>query len=401
MKHLKINLVATAIFCVFNAMAASTQEVSYYFHPKNGSESAQCKPYSDPRAQAKEQSFDVVMQGKPITQRPKNVIFIVGDGMGTAQVYSSIVAQGEQSQFLRFPFTGFSRTYCLDRYTTDSGAGGSALMTGHKVNYSAIAMAPDSTCWPSFLKVAHDRMGKKTGFVVSCSPLDATPASTYGHAMNRHEWDNLSMQMARCSHDVMIGADRKSFTPQYRKDGLAPIDTMVKRGYTMIYDTTELYQTTATRLCALMSADQAPGNALKRHNWLAPSARKAIELLSQESQGFCLMIEGSQIDWACHNNEFPYMLHELAEFEQMLKVVLDWAEKDGQTLVVVTADHETGGLTLHNGDIQDQETTNFHFTSGGHTGVMVPLFAYGPGAERFSGVHQNTDFFQLILDLLK
>lgn len=333
--------------------------------------------------------------------KPKNVIFVVGDGMGTAQVYASIVAQGEASQFLRFPFTGFSRTYCLDRYTTDSGAGGTALMTGHKVNYHAIALSPDSVMHPSFLQVAHDQMGKKTGFVVTCSPLDATPASTYGHAQERSEWDNLSMQMALCCHDVMIGADRKSFTPKYRKDGLAPIDTMVKRGYTMVYDTTELYRTKATRLCALMSKDSGPGNARKRSNWLAPSAMKAIDILSKNKKGFCLMIEGSQIDWACHNNDFSYLLKELNEFEMMLKAVLDWAEKDGETLVIVTADHETGGLTLNNGDIEERETTITHFTSLNHTGVMVPVFAYGPGAERFTGVHQNTDFFQIILDLLK
>ncbi|MCF0212129.1 MAG: alkaline phosphatase [Bacteroidales bacterium] len=343
----------------------------------------------------------LLMGGTAVAQKPKNVIFIVGDGMGTAQVYSSIVAKGEGSQFLRFPVTGFSRTYCLDRYTTDSGAGGTALMTGHKVNYHAIALSPEGVEWPSFLKVAHDELGKKTGIVVTCSPLDATPASTYGHVPERSQWDTLSMQMAQCCHDVIIGGDRKSFQPKHRKDGKAPIDTLERRGYTMVYSQDDLYAQDASRLCALLTDDWDAGNAEKRNNWLAPSAEKAINILNRNEQGFVMMIEGSQIDWACHANNFDAMLMELNEFELMLAKVLDFAEKDGNTLVVVTADHETGGLTLNKGDIDAHETTEHHYTTTNHTGVMVPVFAYGPGAERFAGIQQNTDFFNKILDLLR
>lgn len=335
------------------------------------------------------------------TPKVKNVIFIVGDGMGTAQVYSSIVARGQESQFLRFPFSGFSRTYSLNKYTTDSGAGGSALMTGHKVNNYHIALSPDGMGHPSFLKVAHDEYGKKTGIVVTCSPLDATPASTYGHVDDRHKWDELSMQMALCDHDVIIGADLNSFLPENRKDGMAPLDTLARRGYSLIYAQDQLYSTTHHRLAAFLDKDKYPGDAEKRNNWLAPSSQKAIEILSQHDKGFVMMIEGSQIDWACHNNDFPYMQKEMEEFEMMLKAVLDFAEKDGQTLVIVTADHETGGLTLNEGSIDDNLTSEAKFTTGGHTGVMVPVFAFGPGAERFSGIQQNTDFFNKILELIK
>lgn len=331
----------------------------------------------------------------------KNVIFVIGDGMGTAQVYASIVAQQGQSQFLRFPFSGFSRTYSNNKYTTDSGAGGSALMTGHKVDNYHIALGPDGTPYPSILTTAHRELGKSTGFVCTCTVLDATPASTYGHVTDRHLFDSLSMQMALCEHDVMIGADMKHFMPAFRKDSKAPIDTLEGRGYKMAYSMKDLLETQSNRICALLSNDDAPGDAEARDNWLVPSTMKALQTLNQNPKGFVMMVEGSQIDWAGHNNDFPYLLKELSEFEQTLATILAFAEQDGHTLVVVTADHETGGLTLNDGNINDGTTTNPKFTTGSHTGVMVPVFAYGPGAEHFSGIHENTDFYNIILNLLR
>ena len=164
---------------------------------------------------------------------PRNVIFVVGDGMGTAQVYSSVVAQGDNSVFLQFPYSGFSRTYSRNRYTTDSGAGGSALMTGHKVDNYHIALGPRNIWYPSFLVTAKRMFGMAAGFVVTSSVLDATPASTYAHVSDRHLSDSISMQMAQCGFEVMIGGDMNHFLPENRKDGLAPLDTLKARGYKM------------------------------------------------------------------------------------------------------------------------------------------------------------------------
>ena len=138
---------------------------------------------------------------------------------------------------------------------------------------------------------------------------------------------------------------------------------------------------------------------MERGRMLTLGSLKAIETLNQYDNGFVLMIEGSQIDWACHNNDSLYLTAEMADFEDMLNAVLDFAERDGNTLVVVTADHETGGLTLLKGDIE-QGVNRYSWATGGHSGVMVPVFAYGPGAERFSGVHQNTDFYGLFMELM-
>ena len=331
---------------------------------------------------------------------PRNVIFIVGDGMGTAQVYTSIIAQkGDNSAFLRFPYTGFSRTYSNNKYTTDSGAGGSALMTGHKVDNYHIAKGPDGTDYPSFLITAKHHFGKAAGFVVTSSVLDATPASTYAHVTYRKLFDSISMQMALCPFEVMIGNDAWSFQTANRKDGKAPIDALMARGYEMAYTIQDLMRVKGHKICALLSGKEAPA-ATKRGRMLTLGTLKAIEALNFYDNGFTLMVEGSQIDWACHNNDSAYLAAEMADFEDMLHAVLDFAERDGKTLVIVTADHETGGLTLKDGSVQ-QGVSRPSWSTGSHTGVMVPVFAYGPGAEQFTGIMQNTDFYNKILNLLK
>lgn len=329
---------------------------------------------------------------------PKNVILIVGDGMGTAQVYSSVVAQqGDNSQFLRFPYTGFSRTYSKNKYTTDSGAGGSALMTGHKVNNQAIAMSPEGHAHPTLFEELQ-RKGLATGFVVTCSVLDATPASTYAHVPYRKMYDTISLQMARCGHSVMIGGDRNHFLPEKRHDGTTPLDTLSERGYEMAYSIEALKHCKGDLLCALVS-DDSPAKYPERGELLCEGVKKALSMLNRNDKGFALMIEGSQIDWACHNNDSAYLRNEMADFERMLAIVIDFAKRDGNTLVVVTADHETGGLVVDGGNIEKGEN-NCRFITGGHSGVMVPVFAYGPGAEHFTGIQQNTDIPKKIKTLM-
>lgn len=320
---------------------------------------------------------------------PKNVILIVGDGMGVAQVYSSVVAEkGDNSAFLRFPYTGFSRTYSLNKYRTDSSAGGTALTTGQKVENYHVNCAPDSSRYRTIFDDAIDA-GKSTGFVVTSGCMDATPASTYGSVPYRKMYDTLSLQLAQCQHSVMIGGGAKYFLPENRKDGLSPLDTLAKRGYSVVYNFDSMMSFSGDRMVALLYEGK-PLPEPERGDVLRPASMKAIEMLSRNPKGFTMMIEGSQIDWACHDNDSAYLRAELADFELMLHAVLDWAEKDGNTLVVVTADHETGGLTLPDGDIEEG-INNFRFHWGSHTGCMVPVFAYGPGAERFSGIQQNTD----------
>lgn len=336
-------------------------------------------------------------ESQPAPAAPRNVIFVVGDGMGTAQVYASIAAQRGNSMFLRFPCTGFSCTYSNNKYTTDSGAGGSALMTGHKVDNYHIALAPDGSFVPSFLTKAK-AAGMGAGFVVSSTVLDATPASAYAHVPYRKMFDTISLQMVQSGFDVMIGGGKKYFEQPNRNDGLSLLDSLQARGYQMAYSTVALARLHGGRICGLLSEGD-PAQAPARGHMLALGTLKALESLSMSDNGFALMVEGSQIDWANHNNDSAYLAAELADFEEVLRALVEYVEQDGHTLLVVTADHESGGLTLPGGSIE-QGVNKMQFSTGGHTGVMVPVFAMGPGAERFAGIHQNTDFFDIICNLL-
>lgn len=329
---------------------------------------------------------------------PKNIILIIGDGTGVPQVYASVVgAGGDNSAFLRFPVSGFSRTYSLNKYRTDSAAGGTALTTGSKVVNGAVNWGPDKERYQTIYDdaVAH---GMSTGFVVTSSVLDATPASSFGHASYRKKFDTLSMQMALCDHSVMIGGGAKYFRPENREDAFRPLDTLAMRGYTVTYDYDSMLAFQGDRMVALLYDDD-PLPAPTRGPVLRDASMKAIDMLGRNKKGFAMMIEGSQIDWACHNNDTAYLRAELADFELMLHAVLDFAERDGETLVVVTADHETGGVTLPDGDI-DSARNEVHFLWGSHTGCMVPVFAYGPGAERFTGIQQNTDIPRKMRELM-
>lgn len=329
---------------------------------------------------------------------PLNVILIIGDGMGVPQVYASVVAERKNnSAFLRFPFSGFSRTYSRNKYRTDSSAGGTALTTGHKVDNYHVNWGPDATRYTTIFDDAV-AAGKSTGFVVTSSVLDATPASTFGHVPYRKMFDTLSLQLSQCQHSVMVGGGRKYFLPKNRKDGLAPLDTLARRGYTVVGTLDSLKRFSGDRLVGLLY-DGDPLTAPSRGDMLTQASMKAIDMLRRNGNGFALMIEGSQIDWACHNNDSAYLRAELADFEQMLHAVIDFAQRDGRTLVVVTADHETGGLTLPDGDIEDG-TNDVRFLWGNHTGCMVPVFAIGPGAHRFSGIQENIDIPAKIRQLM-
>ena len=325
----------------------------------------------------------------PAARKAKNIIIIIGDGMGTAQVYSSVVAQKGNSNFLRFPFSGFSRTYSHNKYITDSGAGGTAIVTGHKTDNKHIGVLADGTPIESFLTICHKK-GMASGFVVTSSVLDATPASTYAHVPHRKMYDSISLHMSQCGFDVMIGGGLANFRPENRKDGLNPLDTLLHRGYEITYSLEEMKRSSSNKLVTFFCENYYGPVAPGRDPVLVEGTKKALDILTKNPKGFALMIEGSQIDWACHNNDAAYMEAEMADFEKMLKVVLDFAERDGNTLVVVTADHETGGLVLTGGNI-DKGTNECKYITDGHSGVMVPVFAFGPGAESFSGIQNNIE----------
>ena len=331
-------------------------------------------------------------------KRPKNVIFMIGDGMGMSHIYAAMVANGNSLELERAPYMGYSKTYSADNFTTDSGAGGTALASGVKTKNGMIGMNPDSVAVESIMYQSA-RNGKSTGLVVASSVTDPTPATYVAHQVSRYMDEAIALDYLQADLDVFIGGGRKFFDPSKREDGLNLIDSLDKRDFQIAYTMDELRKIKAGKVAGLLF-EQHPDPMPNRGNFLEEASLKAIDLLKKNKQGFFLMIEGSQIDWGAHDNDFEKVKNEMLDFDATIGKVLNFAKKDKQTLVIITSDHETGGLTIPKGDMLDR-TMKPKFSTGNHTGVPVPVFAFGPGADQFIGFMENTAFKGKIEKLLK
>ncbi len=328
--------------------------------------------------------------------KAKNVIVLIGDGMGPAQVYSLILTSPEKTAFQRFPYSGFSITKSASNEITDSAAGGSAIASGTKSNNGNVGMNADSIPVPSMLEIFADQ-GKKTGVVVTCAVTHATPADFIAHNITRKDNEGIALEISQKEKlDVLFGGGKKYFTE--RKDSLDLLGKMWDNGWN-IYDSLAQIEDNNARTMVL-TCRKHPVKAPERGDFLPNATAKAIEMLNTSENGFFLMVEGSQIDFACHDNDSATLVEEMRDFNKTLNVVLDFAEKDGNTLVVVTADHETGGLTIV--DPEGRYTrTDFKWSTGSHSAVFVPVFSYGPGAKRFSGIMDNTEIIGRIMEIAK
>ena len=329
------------------------------------------------------------------TVKPKNVIVMIGDGMGPAQVYSLILTSQEKTAFERFPYTGFSITKSASNEITDSAAGGTAIAVGKKTNNGVVGMDSDSIPVPSMLERFAEQ-GKKTGVVVTCSVTHATPADFIAHNINRENNQEIALEISEKEGlNVLFGGGKKYFTE--RKDSLDLLGKMWEKGWNIYDSLPQIEDNNANTM--VLAARKHLEKAPDRGDFLPKATAKAIEMLEND-KGFFLMVEGSQIDFACHANDSATLVEEMRDFNNTLNVVLDYAEKDGNTLVVVTADHETGGLTIIDPD-KKYTRTDFNFSTGSHSAVFVPVFAYGPGAEQFTGIMDNTEIISKIMEIAK
>ena len=339
--------------------------------------------------------YPTITLGPVRSNRIKNVIVMIGDGMGVEQVACGWVLNGGSLNMEQCPVTGFSRTYAVDQLITDSCAGGSALATGVKTNYGFMACDPDGNPVPSLLRDAQEK-GMKTGVAVTCRINDATPIDFVGHSTDRHDEAGIAAQYVDSGVDFLTGGGIQFW--QNREDGRDLVKEMTDKGYTFVDNLEDLNKVHEGRVLGLFAPlEMEP--ALDRGPVLEDCAMKAIELLDNR-KGFFLMIEGSSIDDWCHRHKVGYMAEELFDFDRTVGKVLKWAEQDGHTLVIITADHATGGLTLINGSLSER-TVKVHFSTKGHNGILVPVYAYGPHAEEFEGVHENAEVAGIIRRLMK
>lgn len=336
------------------------------------------------------------LQSLSAQKNPKNVIFLIGDGMGIAQIYAGMVANGNSLQLERCTYSGFSKTYSSTNFTTDSGAGGTALACGVKTRNGMIGMNADSVAVESILELS-EKNKLSTGIVVACAVTHATPASYIAHQVNRNMYEEIATDYLKTDIDVFIGGGRKYF--EDRTDGRNLTSELKAKNYQIAYNLNEVKAVKSGKLAGLLYDDQNPGMP-ERGSMLPDATEAAINILANNKKGFFLMIEGSQIDWAGHDNNAKQLIKEMLDFDQTIGRALDFAKKDGNTLVIITADHETGGMTILDGKF-NSDSMKALFSTKNHTGVPVPVFAYGPGAENFTGFMENTGFKGKIEKLLK
>ncbi len=342
---------------------------------------------------------------------PPRVILIIGDGAGAGH-WTAAAFAADNLAVERFPVTGLVNTRASDSKITDSAAAATAYSAGVSTYNGAIGVDPDTNTVPTILEVAQSR-GMATGLVATSSITHATPAAFASHVPNRNmEWE-IARQLTAADVDVVLGGGRKWFDPARRPDWLDLLSGIDDR-YSYVETAAELggVETSAVpKLFGLFAVEHMPA-ARTRIPTLPTMTQAALEVLDQDPDGFFLMVEGSQPDWRAHDNEsLGAIVAEMLDLDRAIGVALEYQARHPETLIVVTADHETGGLaiqragpsdtTVHAQHMGDASGLVARYTTGGHTAQMVPLFASGPGAERFGGIKTNWRIGELLLEVVR
>ncbi|MCM3176436.1 alkaline phosphatase [Cytobacillus horneckiae] len=393
----------------------------------------------------------------PNKGKAKNVIFMIPDGYSTSYATNYRWYKGEET-VLDSMLVGMQRTYSANSKVTDSAAAGTAMATGVKTNNGMISTSPDGKELETVLEAA-EKNGKSSGLVATSTITHATPAVFASHVASRADEAEIAPQLLDNDVDVILGGGKNYFPETLLNDAK-------KDGYKYVSNKNELKNTKKTNKLIGLFADEGMAPELDRDETNQPSladmTKSALDVLKRDKNGFFLMVEGSQIDWAGHDNDAAWAMKDSEAFEDAVAEAVKFAKKDGNTLVVVTGDHDTGGMSvggygkgdanpeiLRNvtatGDYMANELnkkrsnvkkvvkkytsldlTNDEanriklaenpsmeinkviseralvgWTSTGHTGTDVPLYAYGPGSDLFAGLHENTDLPVMIAKAMK
>lgn len=334
----------------------------------------------------------------------KNIIFMIGDGMGynatkAAEVYYQDELDGEKLSMYQLPVRGTSITYSMTNQVTDSAAGGTALSTGYKTGNKTVAKSKDLTTeYKTTLELAAEK-GKSTGIVVTTPVVDATPATFTAHVDNREEYEEIAAQqlekLADGSLDLALGGGRSYYECD---ENTSHLEKAKKAGvtYTNVWEDTEKAKLPVVGLYAKESIDTT-NEAMPT---IAEMTDYALNQLSQDEEGFFLMVEGAQIDDFAEQNNLEMELHELYEFDCAVAVAKRYVEEHPDTVLIVTADHETGDVENPKEQTQDKVLEETTYSTELHTYKSVPIFAMGYRTEELAGTHENTEVGAFVASLL-
>lgn len=329
---------------------------------------------------------------------PPGVILFIGDGTGIEYWNAAKLAASGPLAIELLPVVGLIDTESTDSRTTDSAAGATALASGIRTYNGAIGVAADSTPVETVLEVAI-RRGWATGLVATSGVTHATPAAFAAHQPSRNMYEAIAADMADRPIDVLLGGGRDHFRADAREDG-RDLLARLRDGRVYVEDAAAFRSLDTDTIQALVGlfADSHPAPAPARDPDLSELTAAALAVLEHDPDGFFLMVEGSQIDWRGHDNApIAEVIAEVHDFDEAVRTALRFQERRPNTLIVVTADHSTGGLVIHS-DTSGAITA--HYTTTGHTAGMVPLFAGGPGAAAFGGIRDNDYVGRLLLQVV-
>lgn len=332
---------------------------------------------------------------------PQNVILMIGDGMGLNQVSAAMFSSDQPLALEQFPYVGIQKPYSASSLITDSAAGATALACGVKTYNGAIGVDKDSIPVKSLVDEAKEN-GLSAGVITTSTIVHATPAAFLAHQPNRKMYERIAIDVLNSNADLLIGGGKKYF--DQRESDLRNLN---KELGDKNYVVSDYYKTNLQDIdfsgdekLAYFTANGDPVPVSKGRDYLPYACKMAPGFLQQRSdKGFFLVVEAAQIDWGGHANDSEYIIEEMLDFDRAIGELLQFAKEDGRTLIIVTGDHETGGYALNPGSQRGNLIPAF--TSEYHTGTLIPVFAYGPGAEIFSGIYENTDIHRKIRQLLQ
>ena len=327
---------------------------------------------------------------------PKNIILMIGDGTGLAQITAGYFANNEELTYFNLKHLGWVTTKSATDFTTDSAASGTAYATGQKTYNYSIGMDVNKRPIPNIPERVAGK-GIISGVVSTDDLNGATPAAFFAHQENRGMTDEIWADMPGSVLRYFAAGSKDSFEKRPEATQKA-----IKKAFTVVYSLDDPACATAERLGVLPPKVETGYIVKGRTDFLPKATRQAIDFLnarSEKDKGFFLMVEGARIDKACHSNDFPSAVKELLDFDKAIAEAIKFADENGNTLVIISADHETSGLVIWDGDPSKGNVEGVHI-SGSHTATPVPLFAYGPHAQDFMGVQGNEQVAQKILTLL-
>lgn len=331
------------------------------------------------------------------TVNPKNIILMIGDGMGLSQISAAYYQSNDELCFSEFEDIGFIKTHSASSIITDSAAGATAFSTGKKTYNGAINMDTDTL---PLKCITYDFIDKniKTGIITTSSVTHATPGCFYGN--NKDRWtadEELALQFINSNINLLIGGGQKFF--KNRSDNRNLIDSLEQKGYHFISSVNDQIPENTDKLIALCAPKHPKSVSQGRGNFLSQSIELALKTLKNE-RGFFMVVEGAQIDWGGHDNDSDYIISELLDFDKSIKAALNFAKNNNETLIIVTADHETGGYGITGKNDKTNKLIT-GFLNDDHTATMVPVFSYGPGSSNFKGIFDNTEIYHKIKELIK